>query len=65
MAGTRKSRLLGKALGAAPEGLGARRVGITPGEVSWVALADPDGTGFCVLRPLPADSVADQAPVDG
>jgi len=34
------------------EGLGARRVSIGQGEVSWVVMADPDGTEFDVLRPL-------------
>jgi catechol 2,3-dioxygenase-like lactoylglutathione lyase family enzyme len=36
------------------EALGARRVDIGQGEVSWVVLADPDGNEFCVLRPLPS-----------
>jgi hypothetical protein len=31
-------------------GLGARRVDIGQGEVSWVVLADPEGNEFCVLR---------------
>ncbi len=31
--------------------LGARRVDIGQGEVSWVVLADPDGNEFCVLTP--------------
>ena len=38
-------------------GLGARRIDIGQGEVSWVVLADPEGNEFCVLRsrvdPLP------------
>ena len=34
------------------EGLGARRVDLGQGEVSWVVLADPDGNEFCVLRAL-------------
>jgi predicted enzyme related to lactoylglutathione lyase len=29
--------------------LGARRVDIGQGEVSWVVLADPEGNEFCVL----------------
>src|ERR1041385_3764381 len=29
-------------------GLGARRVDIGQGEVSWVVLADPEGNEFCV-----------------
>ena len=34
------------------EALGARRVGIGQGKVSWVVMADPDGNEFDVLRPL-------------
>ena len=34
------------------EALGARRVSIGQGEVSWVTMADPDGNEFDVLRPL-------------
>jgi catechol 2,3-dioxygenase-like lactoylglutathione lyase family enzyme len=34
------------------EALGARRVSIGQGDVSWVAMADPDGNEFDVLRPL-------------
>jgi hypothetical protein len=30
--------------------LGATRVDIGQGDVSWVVLADPDGNEFCVLR---------------
>jgi hypothetical protein len=30
--------------------LGATRVDIGQGEVSWVVLADPEGNEFCVLR---------------
>jgi catechol 2,3-dioxygenase-like lactoylglutathione lyase family enzyme len=37
------------------EALGARRVDIGQGDVSWVVLADPDGNEFCVLKPLPRD----------
>ena len=33
------------------EGLGARRVDIGQGDVSWVVMADPEGNEFCVLRP--------------
>jgi Glyoxalase-like domain len=33
------------------ESLGARRVDIGQGEVSWVVLADPEGNEFCVLTP--------------
>jgi predicted enzyme related to lactoylglutathione lyase len=31
--------------------LGARRIDIGQGEVSWVVMADPDGHEFCVLTP--------------
>jgi hypothetical protein len=31
--------------------LGAVRVDIGQGEVSWVVMADPDGHEFCVLTP--------------
>ena len=30
--------------------LGARRIDIGQGSVSWVVLADPEGNEFCVLR---------------
>ena len=32
--------------------LGASRVDIGQGEVSWVVMADPDGREFCVRRPV-------------
>ena len=32
--------------------LGATRIDIGQGEVSWVTMADPDGHEFCVLTPL-------------
>ena len=32
------------------ESLGARRIDIGQGEVSWVVMADPEGNEFCVLR---------------
>ncbi|MDQ0379972.1 VOC family protein [Amycolatopsis thermophila] len=32
-------------------GLGARRIDIGQGEVSWEVLADPEGNEFCVLSP--------------
>lgn len=35
-------------------GLGATRVDIGQGNVSWVVLADPEGNEFCVLAPRPA-----------
>jgi len=31
--------------------LGATRIDIDQGEVSWVVMADPDGNEFCVLTP--------------
>jgi predicted enzyme related to lactoylglutathione lyase len=31
--------------------LGARRIDIGQGEVTWVVMADPDGNEFCVLSP--------------
>jgi hypothetical protein len=31
-------------------GLGAKRVDIGQGDVSWVVMADPEGNEFCVLR---------------
>jgi len=34
------------------EALGARRVSVGQGELSWVVMADPDGNEFDVLRPL-------------
>jgi hypothetical protein len=30
--------------------LGARRIDIGQGDVSWVVMADPEGNEFCVLR---------------
>ncbi|MGB9378591.1 MAG: VOC family protein [Mycobacteriales bacterium] len=32
-------------------GLGATRVDVGQGDVSWVVLADPEGNEFCVLTP--------------
>ncbi|HEY5050864.1 MAG TPA: VOC family protein, partial [Acidothermaceae bacterium] len=32
--------------------LGAKRVDIGQGEVSWVVMADPDGHEFCVRPPV-------------
>lgn len=40
------------------EALGARRVNVGQGEVSWVVMADPDGNEFDVLRPLTPDELA-------
>jgi predicted enzyme related to lactoylglutathione lyase len=40
------------------EALGARRVSVGQGEVSWVVMADPAGNEFDVLRPLTAEELA-------
>ncbi len=37
------------------EGLGATRIDIGQGDVSWVVMADPEGNEFCVLKSLPPD----------
>ena len=34
--------------------LGAQRIDVGQGEVSWVVLADPEGNEFCILRAKPA-----------
>lgn len=39
------------------EALGARRVSIGQGDVSWVVMADPDGNEFDVLQPLTPDEL--------
>ena len=41
------------------ESLGARRVDIGQGDVSWVVMADPEGNEFCVLRPLTPEQQAE------
>jgi hypothetical protein len=33
-------------------GLGAKKVDIGQGDVTWVVLADPEGNEFCILREL-------------
>jgi predicted enzyme related to lactoylglutathione lyase len=33
------------------EGLGAKKVDIGQGDVSWTVMADPEGNEFCVLSP--------------
>lgn len=38
--------------------LGATRVDIGQGEVTWVVLADPEGNEFCVLRAFRPDELA-------
>ena len=35
--------------------LGARRIDIGQGDVTWVVMADPEGNEFCVLRPRSSD----------
>ena len=35
--------------------LGARRIDIGQGDVTWVVMADPEGNEFCVLRSRPSD----------
>ncbi|HEX5303593.1 MAG TPA: VOC family protein [Streptosporangiaceae bacterium] len=40
------------------EALGARRVKVGQGEVSWVVMADPEGNEFDVLRSLTAEELA-------
>ena len=42
------------------EALGARRVNVGQGPVSWVVMADPDGNEFDVLRPLTVKDIAGQ-----
>lgn len=37
------------------ESLGARRVDVGQGDVTWVVLADPEGNEFCVLRAIRPD----------
>jgi len=34
-------------------GLSATHADLRRGDVSWLVLADPEGSGFCVLRALP------------
>jgi len=40
------------------ERLGARRIDIGQGDVSWVVMADPEGNEFCVLRALSQEDKA-------
>ncbi len=37
------------------EALGATRVDVGQGDVSWVVMADPEGNELCVLAPYPSD----------
>jgi catechol 2,3-dioxygenase-like lactoylglutathione lyase family enzyme len=41
------------------EALGARRVSVGQGDVSWVVMADPDGNEFDVLAPLAPGELPD------
>jgi hypothetical protein len=47
------------------EALGARRISVGQGEVSWVVMADPDGNEFDVLRPLSGELAGDAGDGDG
>ncbi|NOX31128.1 MAG: VOC family protein [Actinobacteria bacterium] len=40
--------------------LGASRVDVGQGDVSWVVLADPEGNEFCVLQERPSSSSASE-----
>jgi len=40
------------------EALGATRLDLGQGDVTWIVLADPEGNEFCVLRALRPDEVA-------
>jgi hypothetical protein len=40
------------------QALGARRIDIGQGDVTWVVMADPAGNEFCVLRALRPDELA-------
>ena len=41
------------------EGLGAKKVDIGQGDVTWVVMADPEGNEFCVLRAPKPEEVAE------
>ena len=41
------------------EALGASRIDVGQGDVSWVVMTDPDGNEFDVLRALTPDELAD------
>jgi hypothetical protein len=41
------------------EALGARRVDLGQGDVTWVVLADPEGNEFCILRALTPEELGD------
>jgi hypothetical protein len=38
--------------------LGARRIDIGQGDVSWVVMADPEANEFCVLRPRESAAIS-------
>jgi predicted enzyme related to lactoylglutathione lyase len=42
-------------------GLGAKKVDIGQGDVTWVVLADPEGNEFCILRELNQAEHAERA----
>jgi predicted enzyme related to lactoylglutathione lyase len=42
-------------------GLGAKKVDIGQGDVTWVVLADPEGNEFCILRELEDAERAERA----
>jgi predicted enzyme related to lactoylglutathione lyase len=42
-------------------GLGAKKVDIGQGDVTWVVLADPEGNEFCILRELDEAEHAERA----
>jgi predicted enzyme related to lactoylglutathione lyase len=41
------------------ESLGAKKVDIGQGDVTWVVMADPEGNEFCVLRALTPEQNAE------
>ena len=41
------------------ESMGARRIDIGQGDVTWVVMADPEGNEFCVLRDPTAEEAED------
>ena len=45
------------------EALGATRIDVGQGDVSWVVMADPDGNEFCVLRAFNEEELAEIAAI--
>ena len=43
------------------EALGATRVDIGQGDVTWIVMADVEGNEFCVLRPPTPEEAAEQS----